>query len=106
MKIEKFEMKNQERNQERNFSRGGSSSDKRTRESQVDSVQGSVTRGRRQGPPMTQGSDIDMSTGQDERLECPHCRKYYLDIYKWVTGGFFRCGNADDSKFFAGIGDF
>ena len=33
MKIEKSEMKNQERNLERKFSRGGLSSGKRTRES-------------------------------------------------------------------------
>ena len=38
MKIEKLEMKNQERNRERKFSRGSSSSGKRTRKSQVDSV--------------------------------------------------------------------
>ena len=43
MKIEKSEMKSRERK----FSRGGSSSGKRARESQVDSVQGSTTRGRR-----------------------------------------------------------
>ena len=43
MKIEKSEMKSRERNQEVKFSRGGSSSGKRTRESQVDSVQGSAT---------------------------------------------------------------
>ena len=47
MKIEKSEMKNQERNRERKFSRGGSSFGKRSRESQVDSVHGSVTRGKR-----------------------------------------------------------
>ena len=47
MKIEKSEMKSQERNRERKFSRGGSFSGKRTRESQVDSVHGSATRGRR-----------------------------------------------------------
>ena len=56
MKIEKLEMKSRERNRERKFFKGGSSSNKRTRESQVDSVQGSSTRGRRQGPTMTQGS--------------------------------------------------
>ena len=53
MKIEKSEVKSQERNRERMFSRGGSSFGKRTRESQVDSVQGSAIRGRRQGPTMT-----------------------------------------------------
>ena len=53
MKLEKLEMKNQERKSERNFSRGSSSSGKRARESQFESVQGSAIRGRRQGPTMT-----------------------------------------------------
>ena len=95
MKIEKSEMKNQERNRERKFSKDGSSFGKRPRESQVDSVQGSATRGRRQGPPMTQGSGRGMSTGQDERLECPHCHKYHLGICREVARGCFRCGNTD-----------
>ena len=71
MKIEKSEMKSHERNREKRFFRGGSSSGKRTRESQVDSVQGSTTTGKRQGPTMTQGSGIGVSTEQDERPECP-----------------------------------
>ena len=49
-------MKSQERKKEKKFSRGGSSSGKRPRESQVDLVQGSTTRGKRQGPTITQGS--------------------------------------------------
>ena len=51
IKIKKSEMKTQERKKEKKFSREGSSSRKKPRESQVDSVQGSATRGRRQGPP-------------------------------------------------------
>ena len=91
MKIEKLEMKSQERNWERKFFRGGSSFGKRTRESQVDSVQGSATRGRRQGPTMTQGLGRGISTGQDERPECPHCHKNHYGICRQVTGGCFRC---------------
>ena len=49
-------MKIQERKKEKKFSRWGSSSGKRPRESRADSVQGSATRGRRQGPTMTQSS--------------------------------------------------
>ena len=56
IKIKKSEMKSQERKKEKKFSRGGSSSGKRPRESQVDSIQGSLIRGRRQGSTMTQGS--------------------------------------------------
>ena len=91
MRIEKSEMKSHERNQERKFLRGSSSSGKRTRESQVDSVHGSTTIGRRQGPTMTQGSSRGISTGQDERPECPHCHKNHFGTCRKVTGGCFRC---------------
>ena len=57
IKIEKSEVKSQERKKKKKFSRGGSTLGKRPRESQVDSVQGSATRGKRQGTTMTQGSD-------------------------------------------------
>ena len=63
IKIEKSEMKSQERKKEKKFSRGGSSSGKRHRESQVDSVQGSAAKGRRQGPTMAQSSGRGTSTG-------------------------------------------
>ena len=95
MKIEKSEMKIHERNWERKFFRDGSSFGKRTRESQVDSVQGSATRCRRQGLIMTQGSCRGISTGQDERPECPHCHKNHYGICRQVTGGCFRCGSTD-----------
>ena len=88
-------MKSQERKKEKKFSRGGSSLGKRPRESQVDSVQGSATRGRRQGPTMTQSSSRGTSTGQEERHAGPHCHKYHLSICRRVTGGCFRCGNTD-----------
>ena len=95
MKIEKSEMKNQERNRERKFSRGGSSSGKRPRESKVDSVHGSATRGRRQGPTMTQGSGRGISTGQHERPNWPHCHKNHYGTCRQVIGGCFRCGSTD-----------
>ena len=86
-------MKSQERKKEKRFSRGRSSSGKRPRDSQVDSVQGSTTRGRRQGPTMTQSSSRGTSIGQEERHACPHCQKYHLSICRRVTGGCFQCGN-------------
>ena len=46
MKIEKSKTKSRERKSERKFLRGNSSSDKRARESQVESVKGFSTRGR------------------------------------------------------------
>ena len=90
MKIEKLETKSQERNRERKFSRGGSSSRKRNRESQEESVHGSTTRGRRQGPTMTQGSGRVISIKQDERPECPHFHKNHFGTCKRVTEGCFR----------------
>ena len=95
MKIEKSEMKNQERNRERKFYKGGSSSDKRTREFQVDSVRGYAIRGRRQGLTMTQGSGRGISTRQEERPECLHCHKNHAGICRWITRDCFRCGSTN-----------
>ena len=82
-------MMSRESKTERKFSKGSSSSGKRTRESQVESVHSSATKGGRQGPTMTQGSSRGTSTGQDERLECPHCHKYYSGTCRLITRGFF-----------------
>ena len=95
IKIEKSETKSQERKKEKKFSRGGSSSGKRLRESQVDSIQGSATRGRRQGPTLTQRSGQGISTGQEEKHVCPHCHNYHSGICRRVTRGCFRCGSTD-----------
>ena len=88
-------MKSQERKKEKRFSRGGSSSGKILRESQVDSIQGSATRGRRQEPTMTQGFDQGTSTGQEERPTCPHCYRNHYGLCRRVTGGSFRCRSTD-----------
>ena len=93
MKIKKYEMVSQERNRERKFSRGSSLSGKRTRESHVELINGSATRGRRQGPTMTSGSGRGTSTGQEERPKCPHCHKHHFGICRWVTRGCFRYGS-------------
>ena len=90
MRIEKSEMKSQERNRERKFLRGSSSSGKRTRESQVNLIHGSTTRGRRQGPTMAEGFGRGISIGQDERPECLHYHKNHFGTYRRVTGGCFR----------------
>ena len=95
IKIEKYEMKSQERKKEKKFLRGGSSSGKRPRESQVDPVRGPATRGRRQGPTMTQSSGRGISTGQEEKHVCPHCHNYHSGICRRVTGGCFRCGSTE-----------
>ena len=92
IKIEKSEMKSQERKKEKTFSRGGSSSGKRHRESQVDLVQGSATRARRQGPTMAQGFDRGISTGQEEIRTCPHCYRNHYGLCRRVTGSVFGAG--------------
>ena len=95
MKVEKSKMSNQERNQKRKFVRGGSSSGKRIRESQVESVYSSTTKGRRQGPTIAPSSSRGTSTGQGEIPECPHCHKRHSSICRWLTGGCFRCGSTN-----------
>ena len=42
---------------------------------------------------MTPGSSKGTSTGQEERLECPHCHKHHPSTCRWLTGGCFRCGS-------------
>ena len=93
MKIEKSEMMSREKKTERKFSRGRSSSGKRTKESQVESIHSYAIRGRRQGPTMTPGSNRGTSTKQRERLECPYCHKYHSGTCRLITGGCFRCGS-------------
>ena len=95
IKIEKSEMKSQERKREKKFLKGVSFSGKRPRESQVDSIQGSATRGRKQGPTMTQGSGRGTSTGQEERPTCPHFYGNHYGLCRQVTRGCFQCGSTD-----------
>ena len=86
-------MMSQERNPERKFSRCGPSSCKRTRESQVELIYISPTRGRRQGPTMTPGFSRGISTRQGERIECLHCQKNHLGTCRRITEGCFQCGS-------------
>ena len=67
MKVEKSEASGRERFQKRKFSRGASSSSgKRARESQDVLVQGSSTRGRRQGSTLVPSSGRGVSTGKEK----------------------------------------
>ena len=76
MKVEKSEASSRERFHKRKLSRGASSSSgKRARESPFESVQGSATRGRRQGSTVVPSSGKGVSTGQGEVIECPHCHR-------------------------------
>ena len=93
MKIKKSKRMSRERKTKRKLSKGNSSLSKRTRESQVELVHSSTTRGKRQGPTMTPSSSRGTSTEQGERLECPHCYKYHFGTCRLITGGCFWCGS-------------
>ena len=66
---------------------------KRVRELQADSVHGSATMGRRQGPNVAHSSSKGMALGQGESLGCPHCHKWHSSVCRVLTGGCFRCGS-------------
>ena len=94
MKVEKSESSRRDRFQKRKLSRGASSSSgKRGRKSQTESVQGSATRGRRQGSKMVSSTGRGMSAGQEEVPECPHCHRRHLGVCRLLVGGCFRCGS-------------
>ena len=96
MKVEKSEASSRERFQKRKLYRGASSSSgKRAIESPAESVQGSATRGRRQGSTVVPSSGRGISTGQGEVLKCPHCHKRHLGVCRLLTRGCFRCGSTE-----------
>ena len=76
MKVEKSEARSRERFQKRKLSRGAfSSSGKRARESQTESVHSSATWGRRQGNTVVPSTGRGASAGPGETPECPHCHR-------------------------------
>ena len=87
MKVKKYEMISQEMNQKREFFKGGSSTSKRTREYQVESMPSTTTRESRQGLTRASGTGRGISTSRGEILEFPHCHKRHLGICRWLTGG-------------------
>ena len=95
MKVEKSEMSNRERNHKRKFAKGGSSSSKKIRESQAESMYSYDATERRQGPTIAPSSNIGTSTKQGEILECPHYLKRHSGICRWLIGGCFRCGSTN-----------
>ena len=96
MKVERFEASSKERFQKKKFYRGASSSSsKRARESQATSVQGSITRGRRQGSIVVHSSCRGASIGQGEVLECPHCHRRHFGMCRLLIGGCFKCGSTE-----------
>ena len=96
MKVERFEASSRERFQKKRFSRGASSSSgKRVKESQAESVYSSTTRGRRQGPSTTPSTGRGASTGPGETLECPHCHRRHLGVCRLLIRGCFSCGSTE-----------
>ena len=78
MKVEKSEASSRERFQKRKLSRGASSSSgKRAKESQTESIHSSATRGRRQGNTAVPSTGRGASMGLGETPECPHCHRQH-----------------------------
>ena len=96
-KVEKYEASSRERFQKRNLSRGASSSSsKRTRESQTESIHSSSIRGRRQGNIVVPSTGKGASVGPGETPKCPHCHRRHLGICRLLTEGCFRCGSTEN----------
>ena len=71
MKVERLETSSKEKSQKKKFSKGSSSSSgKRARDVQAESVQGSATRGRRQGSTTVSSAGRGALIGQGEISEC------------------------------------
>ena len=96
MKVEKSEASSRERFQKMKLSRGASSSSgKRTKESQTESVHNSATRGRRQGNTVVPSTGRGALAGPGETPECPHCHRRHLGVYRLLIEGCFRCGSTN-----------
>ena len=76
MKVEKSKVSSRERFQKRKLSRGAfSSSVKRAKESYIESVHNTTTRGRRQGNTVVPSTGRGASAGLRETPKCPHCHQ-------------------------------
>ena len=96
MKVEKSEASSRERFQKRKLSRGASSSSgKRAREFQNESVHSYATRGRRQGNTVVPSTGRGALAGPGESPECPHCHRRHLGVCRLLTGGCFKCGSTE-----------
>ena len=96
MKVKRLETNNKEKSQKKKFSKGASSSSgKRSRDVQAESVQGLATRGRRQGGTIVSSAGRGASIGQGEIPECTHCHRRHSGICRLLTGGCFWCGSLE-----------
>ena len=86
MKVEKYEASNRERFQKRKLSKeASSSSGKRARESQTESIHSSATRRRRQGNTVVPSTGRGASAEPRETPECPHCHRRHLGVCRLLT---------------------
>ena len=96
MKVEKSKASNRKRFQKMKLSRGASSSSgKRARESQIESIHSFVIRGRIQGNTVVLSTGLDASTGPGETPECPHCHRRHLGVCRLFIAVCFRCGSTE-----------
>ena len=95
MKVEKSEASSRERFQKRKLSRVASSSSGKRAKFQTESVHSFAIRGRRQGNTVVPSTGRDASAGPGETLECLHCHRRHLGVYRLLTGGCLRCGSTE-----------
>ena len=96
MKVERLETSSKEKSQKKKFSKGASSSfGKRAKDVQAESVQGSATRGRRQGSTTVSSAGRGASVGQGEIPECTHFHRRHSSFCRLLIGGCFRCGSLE-----------
>ena len=97
MKVERLETNSKEKSQKKNFSKeASSSSGKRAITIQAESVQGSATRGRRQGSIAVSSTGRGASVRQGEIPECTHCHRRLPGVCRLLTGGCFRCESTEN----------
>ena len=96
MKVERLETSNKEKSQKKKFSEGASSSSgKRARDVQAESVQGPATRGRRQGGTLVSSAGRGASVGQGEISKCTHCHRRHSGVCRLFIRGCFQCGSLE-----------
>ena len=88
MEVERLETNSKEKSQKKKFSKeASSSSGKRARDVQVESVQGLATRGRRQGGTTVSSACRGASIKQREIPECTHYHRRHSGVCRLLTEG-------------------
>ena len=96
MKVVRLETSSKEKSQKKKFSKGASSSSgKRARDVQAESIQGPATRGRRQGGTTVSSAGRGASVVQGEIPECIHFHRRHSGVCRLLTGGCFWCGSLE-----------